>query len=279
MRRAGGPGPPPLRSSQSTVTASHYPQISRSLSYHIEFTRVGMEPNPQKPPESMINFVGATVRSCLECRRRKIKCDRCLPCSYCVKVKIQCSYPPPRADQKGDEHPTEEDVITRITKIEQKLEWLEGSLSQIQQLLQTQASSSAGRSYGCEVHQDQQSHGGGKCDTSHRYSSSKALPDLALESLRPPPILIISLWQNYIQNVDPILKILHAPTTQRQIMDKSRGREVHSPPAECLMFAIYYAAAVTMTVKDCRVEFNENKSDMVKRCLLVTEPSFVYIVY
>jgi hypothetical protein len=221
----------------------------------------------------MINSIGTTVRSCLECRRRKIKCDRCLPCSYCVKVKIQCSYPPSVAGQKSDNHPNEKDVTTRVTKIEQTLESLEGSLSQIRQLLQIQASSSAGTSYGRDVYQHRQSHEDGKYDTSYRYSLYKALPDPLLESLRPPPVLIISLWQKYLENVDPILKILHAPTAQKHIMWIAQGQGALSPPAECLMFAIHYAAVVTMTVEDCRIEFNENKSDMVKRCVLVTKPS------
>lgn len=30
--------------------------------------------------------------SCLECRRRKIKCDRKDPCSHCVSVAIQCVH-------------------------------------------------------------------------------------------------------------------------------------------------------------------------------------------
>lgn len=30
--------------------------------------------------------------SCLECRRRKIKCDRKDPCSHCVSVAIQCAH-------------------------------------------------------------------------------------------------------------------------------------------------------------------------------------------
>jgi hypothetical protein len=32
--------------------------------------------------------------SCVECRRRKIKCDRCVPCGHCVQLKItKCTYP------------------------------------------------------------------------------------------------------------------------------------------------------------------------------------------
>lgn len=30
--------------------------------------------------------------SCLECRRRKIKCDRTDPCAHCVSIRAQCTY-------------------------------------------------------------------------------------------------------------------------------------------------------------------------------------------
>jgi hypothetical protein len=85
-----------------------------------------------------------------------------------------------------------------------------------------------------------------------------------------PQVLMISLWQKYLENVDPILKILHTSSTQKQLMGNARGQEVASPPTECLMSAIHYAAVVTISVEDCRVEFNQNKSDMVKRYLSMT---------
>jgi hypothetical protein len=34
-------------------------------------------------------------RSCVTCKRRKVKCDRKSPCANCVKAQIQCKYPPP----------------------------------------------------------------------------------------------------------------------------------------------------------------------------------------
>ena len=239
------------------------------LSYNTGFPHLGMESSPPKPPGSVVNPPSAIVRSCLECRRRKIKCDRSVPCSYCVKVKIQCSYPPPRdVSQKSVDHPTGEDLVTRIARVEQTLESLEGSLSHICLLLQTQASQVSstpdGRSCEYEVYQHQQRHENGKHDMSPSHSLFKPPSDPALESLRPRPVLIISLWQKYLENVHPIINILHFPTTQKQIMGITRGREVLSPSTECLLFAIYYAAAATMTAEDCQNEFNENKTDMLK---------------
>jgi hypothetical protein len=43
-------------------------------------------------------------RSCLECRRRKIKCDRSLPCGYCVRVRNKCEYPSLPPSKNSESH-------------------------------------------------------------------------------------------------------------------------------------------------------------------------------
>lgn len=46
---------------------------------------------------------------CTHCRRRKIKCDKQLPCSNCVKVNLgeTCNYDPKIDRKEGDDYPTE----------------------------------------------------------------------------------------------------------------------------------------------------------------------------
>ena len=34
-------------------------------------------------------------RTCVTCKRRKVKCDRISPCGNCIKAQIPCKYPPP----------------------------------------------------------------------------------------------------------------------------------------------------------------------------------------
>jgi hypothetical protein len=74
----------------------------------------------------------ATGRSCLECRRRKIRCDRAYPCSYCVKTKTNCAYPAPRTTTN-----TDDDVAARVGRVEGRLASFESDLSEIKRLLQS----------------------------------------------------------------------------------------------------------------------------------------------
>ncbi|KAI0448444.1 hypothetical protein F5B21DRAFT_510150 [Xylaria acuta] len=47
-------------------------------------------------------------RSCEECRRRKVKCDRNHPCSHCVLTKCRCLYIGPRLSPAHPERPRRE---------------------------------------------------------------------------------------------------------------------------------------------------------------------------
>jgi hypothetical protein len=87
----------------------------------------------------------AAGRSCLECRRRKIKCDRCSPCSYCVRTHIECAYPTARTTSSIDA--ADGDVLGRVERIEEKLHTFERDLSEIKQLLQTRPPSHSTRSH------------------------------------------------------------------------------------------------------------------------------------
>ncbi|KAK5168131.1 uncharacterized protein LTR77_006699 [Saxophila tyrrhenica] len=60
--------------------------------------------------------------------------------------------------------------------------------------------------------------------------------------LQPPVEQLFSLWQLFIDRVDPLLKILHVPTTQRQIFQASSQMMEDDPGFTALMFAICYAA-------------------------------------
>ena len=43
-------------------------------------------------PEREIRRRRRPALSCIECRRRKIRCDRTEPCKNCIAIKVQCVY-------------------------------------------------------------------------------------------------------------------------------------------------------------------------------------------
>jgi hypothetical protein len=76
----------------------------------------------------MARRVIAPGHSCFECRRRKIKCDRSQPCSYCARIKLQCSYPSWRPNRGS---PGENDLAAKVQALESTLQSLEQKITRI----------------------------------------------------------------------------------------------------------------------------------------------------
>ena len=72
-----------------------------------------------------------TPASCTLCRRRKVKCDRTVPCGNCQRSKVECvPFIPsrvPRGRQGGRKRKRDgEDLMERITKLEGLVKSMEG---------------------------------------------------------------------------------------------------------------------------------------------------------
>ncbi|KAI8285357.1 Aurofusarin cluster transcription factor aurR2 [Colletotrichum sp. SAR11_57] len=83
--------------------------------------------------------------------------------------------------------------------------------------------------------------------------------------LHPSPIQIFQLWQIYINNVNPLLKITHVPTVQGLIIEASANLEKISKSVECLMFAIYLLAVTSLEDTEVAKMFNETKPSVLSR--------------
>ncbi|PWY91287.1 hypothetical protein BO94DRAFT_387267 [Aspergillus sclerotioniger CBS 115572] len=239
-------------------------------------------------------------RSCFECSRRKIKCDRSLPCGYCVKVQMTCVYPPgkrkrSRSPDARSPDARSPDVIGRIERIEETLQVLGEGMAQIRDLLQGGGPLLARR----QIPTPRQSStpvqvistGGQEIPTPRqdqnldeefpgydRPSPDYGLPASApgvctascggpepLEALRPSPITISFLWQWYLDSVDPVLKIFHTPSVQKDVMQMIRPGTTSDLATECLLFVIYYAAVISMSSSTCQEELDEDKPVLLKR--------------
>nr|XP_036583300.1 C6 transcription factor [Colletotrichum truncatum]KAF6792276.1 C6 transcription factor [Colletotrichum truncatum] len=83
--------------------------------------------------------------------------------------------------------------------------------------------------------------------------------------LHPSPIQIFQLWQIYINNVNPLLKITHVPTVQGLIIEASASLEKIPKNVETLMFAIYLLAVTSLEDAEVAKMFNEPKTAVLSR--------------
>ncbi|KAF5859643.1 hypothetical protein ETB97_002554 [Aspergillus alliaceus] len=84
-------------------------------------------------------------------------------------------------------------------------------------------------------------------------------------ALHPEQAQIFRLWQTYLENVNPLLKVTHTPTLQPRIVDAvSDLGDIH-PALEALMFSIYCIAVMSLTDNECHRLLKSSKEDLLAR--------------
>lgn len=57
-------------------------------------------------------------RSCITCRRRKVKCDKKQPCSNCARARIECIFPGPGRAPRKSRKPPDAELLERLRRLE-----------------------------------------------------------------------------------------------------------------------------------------------------------------
>jgi hypothetical protein len=95
------------------------------------------------------------------------------------------------------------------------------------------------------------------------FGPSSAPMDLS--SLHPEPVLLFRLWQAYLDNVNPLLKVSHAPSLQARVIDAAgRIASLGDANFEVLLFGIY-CSAVTSVDTECEAVFGEARDGLLAR--------------
>jgi hypothetical protein len=88
----------------------------------------------------------------------------------------------------------------------------------------------------------------------------------SLTELHPNQLHIFKLWQTFLENVNPLTKIVHAPTVQQQILEAMSDLSSIGKELEALMFSIYCIALVSLPPADIEKSFGESKKKLLSRC-------------
>ncbi|KAJ5999041.1 hypothetical protein N7451_006851 [Penicillium sp. IBT 35674x] len=217
--------------------------------------------------------------SCVVCHNRKVKCDRKEPCSNCAKANVECLYrspPPPRRRKR------ERDASGNASREREKsLRQMTPEPSRVDQAVKRSSPTGDGpfeadfkpSGSGRMIMKDGNSV---YLDNTLWTSVSYELPDAAdvlnntsddrnddssqeeeisepmmlmglatresLTELHPDPLHIFKLWQTFLENVNPLIKIVHTPTLQPQILEATGDLPRIGNELEALMFAIYCIA-------------------------------------
>lgn len=86
-----------------------------------------------------------------------------------------------------------------------------------------------------------------------------------LSVLHPDPVEIFRLWQIYLDNVNPLLKVTHTPTLQGRIIEAASNVTKIGSTLEALMFSIYCMAMQSLSAEDCQALFGSPKDYLLMR--------------
>lgn len=89
--------------------------------------------------------------------------------------------------------------------------------------------------------------------------------DFQLLTLHPEPVQIFRLWQIYLNNVDPLLKVTHTSSLQGRLIEAAGDVTGISPALEAIMFSLYSVSVMSLTADECQATFGSSKEDLLAR--------------
>jgi hypothetical protein len=92
-----------------------------------------------------------------------------------------------------------------------------------------------------------------------------------LQYLHPSSGQILEYWHIYATNVDPVTKIIHAPSFAGRLMAVKDNLQLLDSGMEVLMFSIYFAAVTSTCAVEIQLRFSETKETLLQRFKLAME--------
>ncbi len=87
--------------------------------------------------------------------------------------------------------------------------------------------------------------------------------EISLADYRPSTIHMFQLWQVYIDNVNPLLKLTHVSTIQQQVIAYSGNPDQSPKNMEALMFSIFLMAVSSLDEKEVQQRLQADKQELL----------------
>ncbi|KAF5003640.1 hypothetical protein FDECE_9811 [Fusarium decemcellulare] len=123
---------PPTNNQQESSTHAQRPPSQGNVTVY-QTTGPDAHTSPIQAPGS--NTPALNPRSCVTCRRRKVRCDKQMPCSNCRRAQIPCVFPAPgrapRQPRPRDPNAPPKNSSQREIELMKRLRKLEGIVEEL----------------------------------------------------------------------------------------------------------------------------------------------------
>lgn len=99
--------------------------------------------------------------------------------------------------------------------------------------------------------------------------------DLDVATLHPPSPRIFKLWQIFLDNVHPLLKVTHMPSLQARIVDATEDLTKINFTMHAVMFSIYSMAVHSLDEEACNRLFQTPKREISSRYQLACQQALL----
>ncbi|KAL2858196.1 hypothetical protein BJX68DRAFT_162674 [Aspergillus pseudodeflectus] len=200
------------------------------------------------------NYAVLKPKSCLACRKRKVKCDRQLPCGNCSRWTIECIFPSPirrcpRARTKTGATRSRGDQA-----LQDRIHMLEAQVSELTETVSAQA----------ERLRQVTTPGGSMFAFSHTWAHSVA-------PLNPSLALGQTYWQVFLERVDPLIKVVHRPSASRILRSAIDNPTLLNEGQGALLQVIYLACISAMDEADIQANLQMSKATAVSTYRMAAE--------
>lgn len=86
-----------------------------------------------------------------------------------------------------------------------------------------------------------------------------------LSTFHPDPVAAFKMWQIYIDQVEPLMKVTHVPSLQPRFIAAVGNVGGIKPALEALMFGIYTMAIVGLKPATCKEIFGAERDDLLTK--------------
>ncbi|TKA72578.1 hypothetical protein B0A55_07220 [Friedmanniomyces simplex] len=254
---------------------------------------------PTNPPQDASPRRDNHTPSCAVCQRRKVKCNRVYPCGPCQKTGLECMYRPVNEPgrkrlKRGYEEAAEPGEEATIATLLARSNHLWSAISAQAELGASPTAAAGGTAStrreidpelgagisGDSIYESSVSLGSKIAERAqkghstprerHFIFSQPQPPRFLPQPAQPPANHVVQLWQTYLTNVDPILKIVHAPTLQQTVLSQV-GKPDMALNLKALTSAIYFISVVSLQDDECEALLQTSRTDLVSRYRLATE--------
>ena len=98
--------------------------------------------------------------------------------------------------------------------------------------------------------------------------------------MHPTAMQIMQLWQVYVNNVDPLLKLTHTPTLQKRVIEASgkisSGMSIDAD-LEALLFSIYFISVNSLTEAETLASLGISKSSLQARYHVASQQALLNV--